>query len=82
MRQGALKKKIRKKRAGFQYDPVLTCLQAGNVLLTSDGGVKLADFGVSAKNKDENQKRGTFIGTPYWMAPEVNSNQDLFILRS
>ncbi len=46
-------------------------LKAGNVLLTMSGGVKIADFGVSAKNKDENQKRDTFIGTPYWMAPEV-----------
>nr|AGT28744.1 SLK [Artemia parthenogenetica] len=46
-------------------------LKAGNVLLTTDGGVKLADFGVSAKNKSTLQKRDTFIGTPYWMAPEL-----------
>ncbi|XP_055927801.1 serine/threonine-protein kinase 10-like isoform X2 [Argiope bruennichi] len=46
-------------------------LKAGNVLLTLDAGVKLADFGVSAKNKDTLQKRDSFIGTPYWMAPEV-----------
>jgi len=48
-------------------------LKAGNVLLTLEGGVKLADFGVSARNKHELQKRDTFIGTPYWMAPEVVS---------
>ncbi|KAI5747961.1 hypothetical protein M8J77_020407 [Diaphorina citri] len=46
-------------------------LKAGNVLLTMSGGVKLADFGVSAKNKMTLQKHNTFIGTPYWMAPEV-----------
>jgi len=48
-------------------------LKAGNVLLTMEGGVKLADFGVSARNKHSLQKRDTFIGTPYWMAPEVVS---------
>lgn len=31
----------------------------------------VADFGVSAKNKHTLQKHDTFIGTPYWMAPEV-----------
>lgn len=46
-------------------------LKAGNVLLTLDGDVKIADFGVSAKNKNTIQKRDSFIGTPYWMAPEV-----------
>lgn len=46
-------------------------LKAGNVLLTMAGGVKLADFGVSAKNKHTLQKHDTFIGTPYWMAPEL-----------
>ncbi|XP_045540835.1 serine/threonine-protein kinase 10 [Papilio machaon] len=46
-------------------------LKAGNVLATMTGGVKLADFGVSAKNKSTLQKHDTFIGTPYWMAPEV-----------
>ncbi|CAF0747725.1 unnamed protein product [Adineta ricciae] len=46
-------------------------VKASNILLTQTGQVKLADFGVSAINTQQDQKRNEFIGTPYWMAPEV-----------
>lgn len=38
--------------------------------MDTQGHIKLSDFGVSASLK-KGQKRGTFVGSPCWMAPEV-----------
>jgi len=46
-------------------------VKAGNVLLSSSGQVKLADFGVSAQLMHADQKQKTVVGSPYWMSPEV-----------
>ncbi|OWZ17335.1 STE/STE20/MST protein kinase [Phytophthora megakarya] len=51
-------------------------VKGGNILLTDSGQVKIADFGVSAQLRDTLSRRGSFVGTPYWMSPELIQDSD------
>ncbi|NXR29497.1 PAK3 kinase, partial [Cinclus mexicanus] len=50
-------------------------VKSHNILLRSDGSVKLADFGLSAQLTPEQNQRWSVIGTPWWMAPEIVKDQ-------
>jgi serine/threonine protein kinase len=46
-------------------------IKSNNILLTSNGHVKITDFGFAAQLTEEKQQRNTILGTAYWMAPEL-----------
>jgi len=51
-------------------------IKAANILIDEQGAIKLADFGVSAQIKDEQEKKQTTTGTALWMSPEVLNGDD------
>lgn len=54
-----------------KYHIVHGDIKAGNVLMSSDGKIKLTDFGLSHKLGNFDCIDSSFDGSPYWMAPEI-----------
>ncbi|KAM3669111.1 serine/threonine-protein kinase PAK 3-like [Ammospiza maritima maritima] len=50
-------------------------VKSDNILLRTDGSVKLADFGLATQLTPEQSRRCSVTGTPWWMAPEVVTGQ-------
>lgn len=50
-------------------------IKSDSILLASDGGVKLSDFGFCAQVSEQVPKRRSLVGTPYWLSPEIISRQ-------
>lgn len=51
-------------------------IKSDNILLSTNGDVKLADFGYCAQLTEQSNKRNSVVGTPYWMAPELIRGMD------